>query len=193
MWLRLTGDMGKELLVNPQQVSAMRPSPHGEGGSVMLCLSGQNVYVRESPERIMRSLSRRPHVGAWLSLTDESGRPVYANAERLRFVRSGPLSVGGSVLVYLPGFQVAIQEAPDEVVEAIRALADQSAKPWRKLTGEAERPVLVNFSRVMSIREGPRAVGSTLLFLGGNTLAVEESLEGLVAVLSARPRPVASQ
>ena len=60
MWIRLTGDMGRAVLVNFDRVSAVRVGPKDVGGSILMFLAGSTLYVQESQSDIMQLLEIRP-------------------------------------------------------------------------------------------------------------------------------------
>jgi uncharacterized protein YlzI (FlbEa/FlbD family) len=179
--------MSKPLLVNLRQVSAVRQPTQGSIGARLACLTGSTVPVEQPFDTVVKLLREGPGTepGLWLSLANEYGKPVAVNFERVRAVRPGPGSFGGSMLVFLPDFTLYVQESPEEIGKLLGESPNtEAAGYWIKLTSENEKWVLVNSARIALVRQSPRGgPGSFLTFLAGGQLMVQESPE---EVLNAR-------
>ncbi len=178
MWIKLTGDLGRPLFANLKRISAVRQPAEGATGARLAFLSGSNVYVRESVDKLMQKISRRgADVGLWITLTNEFGKPVGVNLERARLVRRGPGTFGGSMVVFLPEFGLYVKESPAEIRAVLGEHANrESADAWIKLTSDEKKSVLVNATRMATVRMGPAAAsGAFLTFVGGGQVCVNES------------------
>jgi len=185
MWIKLTGDLGRPLFANLKRLSAVRQPAEGATGARLAFLSGSNVYIRESVDKLMQKISRGAGVGLWLTLTNEFGKPVGVNLERARLVRPGPGTFGGAMIVFLPEFGLYVRESLAEIGAVLGEHANrESAEAWIKLTSDEKRWVLVNATRVATVRMGPATgSGAFLTFVGGGQVCVTESPAELVKVL----------
>jgi len=179
MWIKLTGDLGRPLFANLKRISAVRQPAGGPTGARLAFLSGSNVYVSESVDKLMRTIGRPSgdDVGLWTTLTNEFGKPVGVNLERARLVRPGTGTFGGSMLVFLPEFNLYVKESPTEIGAVLDEHANRkAADAWIKLTSEEKKWILVNGTRVATVRPGPvTASGAFLTFVGGGQICVTES------------------